>query len=455
MSHKKIVLALGLALQGICSGGLALTGAPLHAETSASGGVLATPSQIAFEKHVLRIMEHPVLQAEIRRVEALYSADPQGATSTGKATIERAAHAIAVTAAQYAVGEDTDRPGVFWVINAPHDWFGIQFPRSAYGIENPDNVYRNLMVDGAVRYEIHGRLERQGPVEQHFELRDSIPGTGAMGPEGGQQVATLSNDTMQIAADGTFTITIDSSPANGRANHMQMPVEGKFLLIVRDLFTDWGTQNPVALDVRRISGPAVRPARTDDEIAQRATAILSQMAPYWLNYFNQYTYGAQPNQIKQARVRPGGRGMSSGGYFNLAVDQALLITLDAVSAKSLGIQITDPWGVAYEYTNRTSSLNNTQAKPNADRTYTFVVSQRDPGVYNWLDPEGHAAGLMAIRWQAMSGGGTPDNAVRSAQVVPLARLKQVLPKGTQFVTPAQRKAQQAERAAHYARRLGQ
>ena len=121
----------------------------------------------------------------------------------------------------------------------------------------------------------------------------------------------------------------------------------------------------------------------------------------------------------------------------------------------MGIQITDPWGVAYEYTDRTSSLNNTQAKPNADGTYTFVVSQRDPGVYNWLDPEGHAAGLMAIRWQAMSGGGKPENAVRSAQVVPLARLKQELPNETQFVTPAQRKVQQAERAAHYARRLGQ
>lgn len=455
MSHKKIVLALGLALQGGGLGGLALAGAPLHAEAPASGSVLATPAQIAFEKHVLRIMEHPVLQAEIRRVEALYGADPQGTTPTGKGTIQRAAHAIAVTAAQYAVGEDTDRPGVFWVINAPHDWFGIRFPRSAYGIENPDNVYRNLMIDGAVRYEIHGRVQQPGPVEQHFELRDSIPGTGAMGPEGGQQVATLSNDTMQIAEDGTFTITIDSSPANGRANHMQMPPEGKFLLIVRDLFTDWGPQNPVALDVRRVGGPAIRPAGTEDEIAHRAAAILSQMAPYWLNYFNQYTYGGQPNEVKPVRVRPGGRGMSSGGYFSLTSDRALVVTLDAVGAKSLGIQITDPWGVAYEYTDRTSSLNNTQAKPNADGTYTFVVSQRDPGVYNWLDPEGHAAGLMAIRWQAMSGGGKPENAVRSAQVVPLARLKQVLPREMQFVTPAQRKAQQAERAAHYARRLGQ
>ena len=451
---KKSILALGLALQGLCVADGAQAAAPSSARTApALVGVLGSPSQITFEKHVLRIMEHPALQAEIRRVEALYAADPQGSTPTGKATIKRAAHAIAVSAVQYAVGEDTDRPGVFWVINAPHEWSGIQVPRSGYGIENPDNVYRNLMVDGAVRYEIHGRVKRPGPVEQHFELRDSIPGTGAMGPEGGKQLATLSNETMQIADDGTFTITIDSSPANGRANHMQMPPEGKFLLIVRDLFTDWGGENPVALDVSRVDGPAIRPIRTDDEIAQRAAVILSEMAPYWLNYFNQYTYPGQSNHIKQVRVRPGGRGMSSGGYFNLAADQVLIVTLDSVGAKSLGIQITDPWGVAYEYTDRTSSLNNMQAKPNADGTYTFIISQKDPGVYNWLDPEGHAAGLFAIRWQSVPAGGKPDNAVRSVQVVPLARLKQVLAKGTKFVSLTERKAQQAERNASYQRRL--
>lgn len=442
MSHKRVVLALGFVLQGLSLGAGALAGA------------LASPGQIEFEKQVLRVMESAAMRAEIQRVEALYAADPQGATPTGKATIGRAAHAIAVSAAQYAVGEDTDRPGVFWVINAPHDWFGIQFPRSAYGIENPDNVYRNLMLDGSARYEIQGHVEQPAPVEEHFELRDSIPGTGGMGPEGGKQLATLSNGRMQIADDGTFKITIDSSPANGRANHMQMPPEGKFLLIVRDLFTDWGTQNPVALEVRRLGGPAIRPLRTEDEVARRAAEILSRMAPYWLSYFNEYTYEGQPNHIKPVRVRPGGRGMSAGGYFNLAADEALVVTLDAVGAKSLGFQITDPWGVAYEYTDRTSSLNNTQAEPNSDGTHTFVISAKDPGVANWLDPDGHGAGLFAIRWQVMSGEARPGDAVRIAQVVKIGALRKVMPAGTRFVSPAGRKAQQAERLASYRRRGG-
>ena len=60
-----------------------------------------------------------------------------------------------------------------------------------------------------------------------------------------------------------------------------------------------------------------------------------------------------------------------------------------------------------------------------------------------------------MRWQSVPEGAKSESALRSAQVVPLSRLKQVLPRETQFVTPAQRKAQQAERAAHYARRLEQ
>lgn len=451
---RKIRLLLGLALQTLCLQNIAhAAGTPQGQAAPLQVGTLGTSSQVTFEKQVLRVLKSPGMQAEIRRVEALYAADPQGVTSTGKATIKRAAESIAAVAAQYAVGEDPDRPGVFWVVNAPHDWFGVYSPRSGYGIENPDNVYRNLMVDGSARYEIHGRIKQAAPIEQHFELRDSIPGTGAMAAEAGKQLAHLSNDTMQITPDGRFTITLDSSPADGRANHLQMPPEGQFLLIVRDLFTDWKTQNVVALDVRRVGGAAIGPARSDQEVEQRAVALLSKLAPYWLNYFNQYTYPGKPNQIKSARVRPGGRGMSSGGYFSLAPDQALAITLDPMGAKSLGIQITDPWGVAYEYTDRTSSLNNAQAKPNVDGTYTFVISQRDPGVYNWLDPEGHAAGLLAIRWQAMPEGGKPENAVRNAQVVPLTDLKQILPKETQFVTSAQRRAQQMERYTSYQRRI--
>ncbi|MGH6782340.1 MAG: hypothetical protein ACREB5_09570, partial [Sphingomonadaceae bacterium] len=155
------------------------------------------------------------------------------------------------------------------------------------------------------------------------------------------------------------------------------------------------------------------------------------------------------------RVRPGGRGFSTGGHFKLGPDEAWVVTLRPLGAASMGFQLTDPWGVAYDYVGRTSSLNDAQAKPNADGSYTFVVSQRDPGVYNWLDPEGQAAGLFAVRWQSLPQGAVPGVAIKDARVVSLAQLKQTLPVETKLVTPDERKAQQAERAASYMRRLSQ
>lgn len=130
------------------------------------------------------------------------------------------------------------------------------------------------------------------------------------------------------------------------------------------------------------------------------------------------------------------------------------MTFDALGAKSLGIQLTDPWGVAYDYEHRTSSLNNGQARPNRDGTFTFVISARDPGVYNWLDPEGQPAGLFAARWQSLPAGASPDRAVRSVAVVKLKNLVSALPKETVWVTTKRRDAQRAARLSDFRRRIG-
>ncbi|WP_176593456.1 DUF1214 domain-containing protein [Sphingobium sp. EM0848] len=453
MSHRLIHRLASAALCTLAP--MAVAAAPAMAATKspAVAGALANKRQIVLETAALRILASAPMQAEIKRVESLYAADPQGSTPTGRATIRRAAESIAMAAIQYAVGEDTDRPAVMWVVNAPHDWFGMRVPRSGYGIDNPDNVYRNAMVDGAARYEIHGRIKRPGPAELHFELRDSIPGTAAMAAEGGKQLGTLRSDAMQIAADGSFTITLDSAPAGERRNHIQTPAHGKLLLIVRDLFTDWATQNPVALEIRRVDGLPLAAPPSDDALAHRAAALLSQMAPYWVTYDNQFVFTKPVNQIGVPRIRPGGRGFSTSGHFNLGPDEAWVVTLRPLGAASMGFQLTDPWGVAYDYVGCTSSLNTAQAKPNADGSYTFVISPRDPGVYNWLDPEGHAAGLFAVRWQSLPPNAVPADAIQDFKVVRLAQLKQSLPAGAVQVTPAGRKEQLAQRVASYGRRL--
>ena len=460
MACSKMVFRVARALPALMLGASTIVAVPLQAQPhvavstpAPAPATLATLYQLGFEREVLRVVNSAPMQAEIARVEALYAADAQGATAAGKATLKRAAYSIAMAAAQYAVGEDTDRPGAAWTVNAPHDWHGLNVPRSGYGIDNPDNVYRNIMVDAAARYEIRGQVTLPGPAELHFEMRDAIPGTTDMAAEGGRQLSTLRSDQIVTDSDGRFVITVDNAPANGRANHLQTPETGHYLVIVRDLFTDWAAQRPVALEVQRVGGPAVHPKCSGDAVVARAVELLSKIAPYWVNYDNRFVYSRVANTLSPPRVRPGGRGMSGSGHFTLKPDEAWVITLDALGAVSLGVQLSDPWGVAYEYASRTSSLNGVQAKANADGTYTFVVSQRDPGVYNWLDPEGQPAGMLAIRWQSLPQGAKPESAIRGDAVVALKDLRASLPRETVFVSATERKAQQAARQVSYNRRV--
>ena len=427
----------------------------LPADEIHAGAALATPEQSTLEDLALRIRTYPQFQTALRRVEALYGADPQGVTVAGKATIERAADAIAQAAIYYAISEaGARRPALLWVANAPHDWMGRQVPRSGFGIDNPDNVYRQTMLDGSGRYEMHGQVRRPGPVEQHFQLAASIPGLGPMTAEGAALLSQLRSDEMTIEADGYFCISVDDQPANGRRNHLQMPGSGTYMLHVRDLFTDWAAQKPVWLEIRRVDGNADVQLPEDEVIAGRAAEILLGIAPYWVDYDNRFVFAKPANQVSQPRVRPAGRGLSASGHFDLAPGEALFVTVDALGAASLGFQLTDPWGVAYEYASRSSSLNNAQARRNADGTYTFVISATDPGVHNWLDPEGFGAGIFAIRWQALPATATPERAIREVSVLPLAALRDRLPADA-FVTPAERRAQLDARARAHARRLSE
>jgi hypothetical protein len=88
-----------------------------------------------------------------------------------------------------------------------------------------------------------------------------------------------------------------------------------------------------------------------------------------------------------------------------------------------------------------------------DRTITYVVAARDPGVYNWLSTAGQHAGNILVRWQALPESvSTADAAVRSVRLVKLADLGAALPAETQHVTAAVRRQLVEQRATAYAHR---
>ena len=435
--------------------GLLMMATLAHAPVAVAGA-LDTDQQREKEQLVLRILKSGPMQEQIKKTEAIYRSDPAAKTPSGEATLVSAANSFATVAAQYAANDDRDRPAVMWGTTSEHEWFGYTFPRSYFAIDAPDNVYRSIPIDGAARYEIRGKINAPGPVQQTYVLYNGIPGLTPMDQEGHMlEAAGLQSTDLTVGGDGTFTISVDSDPANGRPNHMQSREDNRHMeLLIRNTLADWTTQNPVYLEIERVSGPLLRPAPTDAELAQHAAKVLAGMTTFWRDWYNTRVYAIPTNHIETPWTRKSGYGFNAFGNFTIADDEAWVVTMAPLGAGYMGFQVTDPWGAACESRSATGSFNQNQSKANADGTYTYVVAAKDPGVYNWLDTGGLHVGTYTLRWQELPKDvPSPEGAVRSFQVVKLKDLKSVLSAETVFITPEERKVQQVERAASYDRRM--
>ncbi len=140
------------------------------------------------------------------------------------------------------------------------------------------------------------------------------------------------------------------------------------------------------------------------------------------------------------------------GRFLLEPGEAFVVDVSDGGAEYFTVPLGNIWGTTLDIYDRTGSLNKAQSQPNPDGTYTYVISAEDPGVPNWLDPDGLPEGILTLRMAEFpEGGATPDLAA-TGRVIKLADLDAELP-DVPRMTADQRAAQIAERQAGYLRRL--
>jgi hypothetical protein len=83
----------------------------------------------------------------------------------------------------------------------------------------------------------------------------------------------------------------------------------------------------------------------------------------------------------------------------------------------------------------------------------FVISERDPGVANWLERTGHRRGYVQIRWQRLTRDLTPADGPQ-VEVVPCDGLPGRLPYYQRArVSPEEWRARIAARQAAVAERM--
>ncbi len=447
---------------------------------------LGTSDQIEAEKLATRIVSSPIVKLAKIVLKLAWRAAAEknfalvgGPDAENLAQLDRAVDEYALQAALELQLLNPNDPHVLQQVMPPHTWYGETFGGARILYDNPDTIYRMIPVNESSSYLITGRFDGPKPADTTFSVLTGLTGT---------TTSVLTGSDLVFNDDGSFTITVDSTPTDGRSNHLQLPT-GATLITARNTLSDWSTQVPMSLSVERIDGPPdnlfsqiglydipligplfssvpiisqlvslVPPLKSPPMVLRAAeTAIVMAlgliMEP---QYMAVATTDSETGELKPPNTLSDpahnasflATQLQSAGYFQLADNEALVITIDPGNARYFSVPVTNDWTITSNYWDEQTSLNKFQAKKNPDGTYTLVVSPTDTGVANWVSTGGLNQGTLSIRFQDLD----PDSDVAptvSSQVVSLDDLASVLPPTTVYVTPEERAAAIAVRKAGY------
>jgi hypothetical protein len=305
---------------------------------------------------------------------------------------------------QMAFDHDLERPVL---ISSTH-----QFARQ--GLDNPDALYWSAYLDGTAEYVLHGRRGTTA------DLSIQVMGGSYSADATPVSLAAFDDRELDVADDGTF------------AWHFG-PLEGAKNLIVREVFDDWDAEEPGRLWIERVDTmgrPATPPGR--DRLARKyeiAGKLLVGSIRTWFAFPHFFQYQEPANTLTPPRPTPGGLASqrSSIGHYELADDEALVVSVPACTDCAYqAIQVGSDWYASTDYETHQTSLTRAQSVTDPDGVLRYVISERDPGIANWLETTGHATGPVMLRWQRLERDLGPDDGP-TVQKVLVADLPAVLP----------------------------
>ena len=315
-------------------------------------------------------------------------------------------------------------------------------PAAKMGLDNPDTLYLHAYLRDDAEYLVTGL--RGTTADLNFQIMNGdysplqVPGN----------LTSFDDRELDIAADGSFELRLKPPP-------------GAAMLIVREVYSDWAAERRGIIRIRRpdLAGRAPAPL-TDPALAAKRYGVAGKMLLSRLRTFlafPEWFYLKEPvNTLTEPRRTPGGLAsqFSSAGHYDLADDQAMIVTVPAAGkdvAPYQGIQLGSMWYISLDYVNHQTSLTADQARIDPDGMLRFVISERDPGVANWIERTGHSRGYVQLRWQRLTRDLTPADGP-SVQVVPMTEVPHCLPYD-QRVTPPEWADRIAARQAACALRM--
>jgi hypothetical protein len=311
------------------------------------------------------------------------------------------------------------------------------------GGPNPDYVYLSAEIDGAGVYELVGR---RGTV-RFVEITQQGPGmmTSLKNVEKRMKFNAITHDLddLTIAGDGSFRVILSVERPEGHdGDWWQLnPEVGK--LLMRKCACDWNTEIDAQIAINRLddSGEDMAPA----EIARRFSEMgdwIKGMIDFDMELVRYYREHHGINVLLRSQWIQQGGGLATkqayyDGIHQIADDEALIVEFPVpTDCTYWQILVADDRFSTVDWVNRQSSLNDVQARIDADGWFRGVVSKQDPGVHNWLDKADWPWGILQARFYRAD-----DYPEATVTKVPVAEVLEHLPAGTPVLTPQERAAQ--------------
>lgn len=402
--------------------------------------------QRALEQHSLALAATaPIADARTAGRALLEQAFPD-ADARSRSRLDAIAEEITLNAliglVDGRLGEDLPRV----IMRPPRLLAGRPVPGNRGLHDNPDTFYRLIPLDGRSDFVLEGTAP-DCPATI-FELSGLTAGWQTLG--------NLTREDLGIAPGARFRVHAGPAPGPPCDHFVPLPEDAEMLLL-RETLADWGRERPCALTIENRVDRGGERNRDDDAFLDAARDRVAK----WFREAVRLTEVplARPANDFPAPVLSGEHGKLvtmaySIGHFDVKPGQALVLEIDPGDARYVGVPITNLYGTTNANLARGASLNDQQSERTPDGRFTCVLSLEDPGVANWLDPDGFERGFLFVRWAGLDPEKPPERAPAIAtRLIDLADLRDHLPPGARRIDASERRAIQRGRASDHALRF--
>ncbi|MCB2060425.1 MAG: DUF1214 domain-containing protein [Novosphingobium sp.] len=299
------------------------------------------------------------------------------------------------------------------------------------GQPNADTIYRSARVTPGASYRLRGVA---GSLN-HSVIAQVVPA----GSQGAGSRSHLHLSDLALDPDGRFDVLVSSEKPEGYEGDWWQLAPGATRLMLRMVSSDWADEESPTISIERIDQPVARPRPPAAQLEAKLRALPQQidfMALMFVDHVEKLREKGVVNRLEPFNV---GFGSLDGqfyyeGAYDLADDEALIVEStvpDVCQYRSL--ILTNDLFETTDWVNNHSSLNGSQAAPDGDGKLRIVVSEKDPGVKNWLDTAGSPRGVIQGRWT-----GCDSQPIPEVRKVKLGDVAKSLPADTAMVTPEER-----------------